>query len=274
MLTADLTDRQFTRIAEIVYAQCGINLKEGKEELVKSRLMKRLRQLELPSFDAYIRHLEGDVSGNEMVTMIDCLTTNKTSFFREPQHFDFLKRVVLPACGSKVRIWSAGCSTGEEPYTLAIVLREFWPDIDVRDGRARDVRILATDISTRVLERAKEGVYTQDVLADVSAQLLPKYFECVEMKKPRLYQVRSELSSLITFARLNLMEDWPMSGPFDAIFCRNVMIYFDKPTQETLINRYAGLLRSGGHLFVGHSESLAGLRHPLKYVQPALYRKE
>lgn len=263
-----LTDRQFHRISETLYRLCGIHLTQGKEELVKSRLMKRLRSLGLASFNDYIDLVEAHPDGEEFITMVDCLTTNKTSFFRENEHFEFLKRAILPGLATPARFWCAGCSTGEEPYTLSIVLREGLPDID-----ARDVKILATDISTRVLARARAGVYARDTLADVPGALLQRYFTG-DGGRPPQYQAGPDLKRLIRFARLNLMETWPMQGPFAVIFCRNVMIYFDKPTQERLIRRFAELLAPGGHLFVGHSESLAGMVHGLGYVQPATYRKE
>lgn len=270
-MSLDLTNKQFEKISEIVYKLCGINLHLGKEVLVKARLAKRLRWLGLNSFEGYMDYLEHDESGQELAIMIDSLTTNKTSFFRESQHFDYLRRHILPELksrGNKIRIWSAGCSSGEEPYTLAIVIRETFPDI-----AKMDVRILATDISTKVLGTAKEAVYGQDVLRDVPPELVGKYFTCTRTKSPRTYKVNNDVKSMIRLAKLNLMEPWPMKGPFDAIFCRNVMIYFDKPTQQELVRRYFELLEPGGHLFVGHSESLTASSHQFKYVQPAVYIK-
>lgn len=262
-----LSPAQFRRIAEMLYAATKITLSAGKEDLVKSRLAKRGRALGLTGFGQYIELAER--SPGELYQMVDLLTTNKTSFFRENQHFDFLRAKVLPELkGGRVRIWSAGCSSGEEPYTIAMVLREELGE------HCSDVRVLATDISSRVLSRAAAGVYDEETLRDVPPQLRARYFDCVEFRPPRRYSVKQELRSLVSFAPLNLMGEWPMHGPFNVIFCRNVMIYFDKPTQENLVDRFYGLLAPGGYLFVGHSESLAGFETDFRYVQPAVHLRE
>lgn len=270
LMTVELTSSQFKRISEMVYRLSGINLPAGKEGLVKTRLTKRLRALGLSRFTQYIDYVERDATGAELTTMLDLLTTNKTSFFRESAHFDFL-RAQLPlmrqARGGQLRIWSAGCSSGEEPYTLAIVLMETWPD-----SARMDVRILATDISTRILSRAREAIYAPDQLTEMPAGAARKYFRPVDADSARL-QVNPEVRALVRFAHLNLMDAWPMKGPFDAIFCRNVMIYFDKPTQRALVQRYWDLLEPGGYLFVGHSESLTATGSSFRYVQPAVYVK-
>ncbi len=266
-LNPELSQKHFKRIADILYSTSKITLQSGKEELVKSRLVKRMRALGLSGFDQYISTV--DANPGELYQMVDLLTTNKTSFFRENAHFDFMKARILPVLkGKGLRIWSAGCSSGEEPYTIAMVLHECFGA-----GELADTRILATDLSKRVLEKAAKGVYDEDILRDVPVPLIPKYFDCVDAKKPRKYAAKKNLRSLITFAPLNLMEDWPMTGPFDIIFCRNVMIYFDKPTQEQLVQRYWSKLKMGGYLFVGHSESLAGMTHSFDYVQPAVHHK-
>jgi chemotaxis protein methyltransferase CheR len=267
----ELQPEQFARISQLVYRLCGIALRPGKEGLVKARLMKRLSALGLGSFEAYLEYIEGETSGQELVTMIDALTTNKTSFFREPQHFTYLCQHVVPALQqtrSPIRFWSAGCSSGEEPYSLAIVLREALSDVD-----HRDVRILATDISTRILAVARQAVYGQEALSDVPQPLLHKYFTPVQHTSTPAYQVKDAVRAMVRLVRLNLMQEWPMRGPFDAIFCRNVMIYFDKPTQGWLVQRFWTLLRPGGHLFIGHSESLSGESHAFRYIQPAVYVK-
>jgi len=265
----DLTDRQFEHISGMVKELCGINLHQGKRELVKARLAKRLRQLGYTDFDDYIHHLASDDSGGELIQMLDVISTNLTSFFREADHFscfsDNLKK--LSAKGTRrLRVWSAGCSSGEEPYTIAMTIRETLGDLS-----GWDVRILATDISTRVLATARQGVYPQKRFENVPPQIRGRYFDCIQSRPDRIYQAKPEIRQLIHFARLNLMESWPMRGPFDAIFCRNVMIYFDKPTQEKLVRRYAQLLAPGGNLFIGHSESLTGIQHKLRYVQPTVY---
>lgn len=270
LMNLDLTDAQFEQISAMIYKLCGINLHDGKAGLVKGRLMKRLRNLDIPSFEDYLRFVEEDSSREELTAMVDALTTNKTSFFREAQHFDYLRDEVLPklrARGGPLRIWCAGCSTGEEPYTLAIVLREAIPDLD-----RMDARILATDISTRVLKIAREGVYSPDILSSIPPEQRQRYFEPAGGASHG-FHVKSSLSSLVQFARLNLMETWPMKGRFDVIFCRNVMIYFDKPTQQNLVSRYYDYLQPGGHLFVGHSESLNAWAHQYRYVRPAVYAK-
>lgn len=270
-LSYELSPAQFEKISQMVHRLCGICLPPGKEELVKTRLTKRLRALGLGGFTEYLEYVEGDASRQELATMIDLLTTNKTSFFREPQHFDFLCQHVLPdlqTASRPIRLWSAGCSSGEEPYSLAMLLHEHLPDIE-----RRDVRILATDISARMLTKAREAIYEEEAVSEVSPSLLRKYFVCVRTQPTRAYQVSDKVRALVRFARLNLMDAWPMRGPFDAIFCRNVMIYFDNPTRQRLVQRYYELLRMGGYLFIGHSESLTALSHNFRYVQPAVYRK-
>ena len=265
-LETELAPALFREISRTVYEVAGIRLREGKEALVRSRLAKRIRQLGLSGFESYLARVRGDASGRELAEMVDLLTTNKTSFFRESAHFDFLRERLLPSLGNgPVRIWSAGCSSGEEPYTMAMVVRDVWPG-----SERRDVKILATDISRRVLAIAEAGEYPDSITADVPGDLLRRHWT----RQPGDgWSAGESLRSLITFAPLNLMAGWPMKGPFQAIFCRNVMIYFDKPTQQTLVNRYYDLLAPGGHLFVGHSESLSALTHPFAYVQPAVYRK-
>ncbi len=223
----------------------------------------------MKSVDAYLEILKDSGAAGERTAMIEVMTTNKTSFFRERTHFDYLCRKIVPGIKNRrIRIWSAGCSSGEEPYSAAILLSEAIQDID-----RWNVRILATDLSTRMLDHARKAIYDKDTLRHVPPLLISKYFTCVETNPVRRYQVVEPLRAAIRFARLNLVEEWPMKGPFDVIFCRNVMIYFDKPSQEQLVNRFWQLLRPGGHLCIGHSESLAGSRHAFRYVQPAIYVK-
>jgi chemotaxis protein methyltransferase CheR len=260
----------FQRISDLLHRQCGISLHDGKQALVRARLVKRLIHLGFGGFDQYLRYLEADASGVELRTMVDVLTTNKTSFFREPQHFAFLRSEVLPRewrGRDGLRIWSAGCSTGEEPYSLAITLREELPDVD-----RRDPRILATDISTRVLERARAAEYDLDALADVPPPIMRRHFHRAHRQDGH-YQVVEPTRALVRLARLNLLAQWPMRGPFDAIFCRNVMIYFDAATRQQLVGRFWRLLRPGGYLFLGGAESLSGVEHEFEYVQPAIFRR-
>lgn len=265
----ELTAAQFARITEVLHEHAGIRMREGKEGLVRARLTKRLRKLGLNDFSAYLDFVEREPGRKEFAEMIDALTTNKTSFLREASHFDFLRDAVFPQLHGPVRIWSAGCSSGEEPYTLAMLCNDAFADI-----AKRDVRILATDLSHRVLAQAKAGVYPAENMGDVPAQWLQKYWSRKQDAAGRpVFEAEKNLRRLVNFAKLNLMERWPMQGPFDAILCRNVMIYFDKATQQQLVERYWQLLRPGGHLFVGHSESLTGLAHKFRYVQPAVYVK-
>jgi len=244
-------------------------MREGKEGLVRARLVKRLRQLGLTDFGEYLEFIDRDASRGEFLEMVDALTTNKTNFFREPSHFEFLESEILPAMTGAVRIWSAGCSTGEEPYTLAMLLND-----NVPNATQRDIRILATDISHRVLGAARAGMFAEEAMAGVPVEMLGKYWVRRTAADRRVtFEAVPSLRRLIHFARLNLMEYWPMQGPFDFIMCRNVMIYFDKETQQRLVERLWAMLRPGGYLFVGHSESLTGLTHRFRYVRPAIYTK-
>lgn len=263
-----MSRKHFESISGLMHSASKVSLQAGKEGLVKARLLKRIRTLGLAGFDQYLERV-GD-SPEELCRMVDLLATNKTSFFREPVHFDFMKARILPELKNmRLRVWSAGCSSGEEPYTIAMVLREYF-----ENRGAIDVRVLATDLSKRVLEKAVAGVYDEDVLSDVPAGLIAKYFDRVGTGAPRKYSAKAGLRGLITFAPLNLMDEWPMKGPFDLVFCRNVMIYFDRPTQEALVRRFCGILKPGGYFFAGHSESLTRMSHGLRYVQPAVYIKQ
>ncbi len=264
----DLTDAQFHKVSDLVYRHSGINLKNGKEALVRARLMKRFRVLGMDSVDAYLDFVNTRAGEDELTRMIDVMTTNKTSFYREFAHFQYLQDVVLPQLKTKrIRFWSAACSSGEEPYSIAMTLKEHLTDIE-----RKDMLILATDISTRMLEKAQQAIYPKETLKDVPTSYLQKYF--VRMPDAGdTYQVHASVRSLVRLAGLNLMNSWPMKGPFNVIFCRNVMIYFDRNTQEQLINRFWEILEPGGHLFVGHSEGLSSISHKFKYIRPATYRK-
>jgi chemotaxis protein methyltransferase CheR len=261
--TDRLSPRQFREIRDLVHRVCGIDLQDGKEGLVRTRLQRRQRELGLASLGEYLARIEADASGRELAELVEALTTNKTGFFRESRHFDYLQREVLPGTRGPMSFWSAGCSTGEEPYTLGMLIRAEIPD-------ARGVRILATDISARVLDRARAGLYTAEQLGVVPEPLRRRFTAPGEDGHHR---IAPEVRRLVRFARLNLMDPWPMRGPFAVFFCRYVMIYFDRATQERLVRRFSALLAPGGHLFVGHSESLTAISHGLRYVQPAIYRK-
>lgn len=270
---ASLSEEQFGRISTFVKDVCGINLHTGKKELVKARLGKRLRTLGMTSFEDYFDRVRSDASGSELTMMLDALSTNLTSFFREPRHFEYLAKEIVPSLASRrgsarrLRIWSAGCSSGEEPYSIAMTLMEA-----MRDLSSWDARILGTDLSVKVLMKAKEGLYEGARMEGVPRQHAAKYF-VRERGGEKTWRAGDALRGMVSFARLNLLHPWPMKGPFDVIFCRNVMIYFEKDVQTEVVRRFAEILAPGGVLFIGHSESLAGVKHRLNYVEPTIYRK-
>ncbi|MDR1045817.1 MAG: protein-glutamate O-methyltransferase CheR [Candidatus Adiutrix sp.] len=275
----ELTDREYMEIAEFVHKTAGINLKEGKKELMRTRLSKRMRSLRFNHFKDYFRYVMSDQSGEEIVFLLDALATNLTSFFREPQHFRFMAEEYLPALeerrrarnNRRLRIWSAACSSGEEPYTAAMVVLEKNPYF----GQGGDFRILATDLSTKVLNIAKQGLYGPERVKGIPPQTLQKYFTRLDTGGGgKMYKVSDQLRRLVAFKRLNLVEPMPFKNPLDLIFCRNVMIYFDRETINRLVDKYYQILAPGGYLFIGHSESLSGFKHPFKYVAPCIYLKE
>lgn len=264
-----LSADDYAAVAEHLRALAGIRLREGKESLVISRLGRRVRSTGMKSLSEYIRLVVDGDTPAELTHFIDVLTTNKTGFFREPAHFDFLVEEMFPLWAARrgeVRIWSAASSSGEEPYTVAMLVREHLPvEVAVR------TRILATDISTRMLDAARAGRYATQQTLGVPPELLQKHF--TRDATGESWTARASLTDLVKYARLNLIEDWPVRGPFDLIVCRNVMIYFDRETQERLVNRFVPLLAPGGVLMVGHAESLSGIQHPLEQLQPAVFRK-
>lgn len=269
-----LGDVEFRFLREFVLEHCGIALGEQKRQLVQGRLLRRLRALRLRDFESYCQILRNDPD-SELGELASAISTNVTSFFREMHHYDFLIETQLPLWlqqkrnGGRLRIWSAGCSTGEEPYALAMVLAEALE----AHGASIDAKILATDLSPQALEAARKGVYSIDKLAGVSPQRQRRWFLRGEGAYEGLACVHPRLRELVTIQPLNLLHEWPMQGPFDAIFCRNVVIYFDKPTKQRLFARYAGLLPPGGYLFLGHSESMYGLSDDFDLVGRTIYRK-
>lgn len=261
-----LSDDDFNAIAAMVRTHSGIVLSASKRDLVYSRLRRRLRQIDVASFSAY-RALLADDSA-ELVRMINAITTNLTGFFREPHHFSYLEEELLPALAAerrRIRIWSAGCSSGEEPYTIAMSLRRSLPGID-----GMDVRVLATDIDTDMVASGAAGRYPLSKAQPIPADLRRGYVRQVD---EATVEMDDRLKALISFRSLNLLGEWPMSGPFDAIFCRNVVIYFDKPTQRTLFDRFADLLTPGGMLFIGHSESLFRVSERFQHLGRTIHRK-
>ncbi len=274
--TYKISDAEFQQLREFIYAHTGIALSDHKRALVYARLGRRLRHHGLESFADYYELLtERDVDGHELVEMINCITTNKTDFFREPHHFKFLSDRVFPDIhargvggGRRIRLWSAGTATGEEAYTLAITVREAFPLTE-----AWDIRILATDIDTRVLAHAERGEYTDEQAERIPQLLLQRYFFHGEGPNAGHVQVKPRLKEIVRFRRLNLMDDpWPMQGLFDVIFCRNVIIYFDRNTQRRLIERFTRMLRPGGYLMLGHSESLVDGGGALRHMSQSVYQ--
>ncbi len=272
--TADLSARDFQRLRSFIYEECGINLTEAKKSTLQSRLTKRMRSLGLVSLSAYCDYvLSPEGKREELVAMIDAVTTNKTAFFREQNHFDYLTRHALPSLlGGRRRnltVWSAGCSTGEEPYTLAMVLNEYRERVPFFS-----CRIVATDISTNALRIAAKAVYDEERIDPVPSSLKRKYFLKSKDPEKRLVRVVPELRDMVTFRRLNFMDgEFGLQEPVDIIFCRNVIIYFDRKTQETLLRHFARSLSLGGFLFVGHSETLFGMDVPLAQVAPTIHRR-
>jgi len=270
-----MSKNEFKRLSEFIHTEVGIKLPPSKKVMVEARLQKRLRQLGMPDYREYYEYLfSAKGLDEELVQLIDVITTNTTEFFREPRHFEVMIQQTLPVwreehgAGRPFRLWSAGCSTGEEPYTLAIVLSEFaLKTVGFRFS------ILATDISTRVLSMARKGIYPEERLAKMSYDLKRGYFLRSKDHTKKLVRVAPEVRKFIDFRRLNFMEPFAFAEPMDTIFCRNVMIYFDRTTQENLLLKFCSQLRLGGFLFIGHSESLTGMDLPLRQYAPTVYRK-
>ncbi len=276
IMVSDLTDTLFDKYRTLILNESGISLSQDKKELVRTRLIGRLKETGLDSYKKYYEFVTQPESSHEMIHLLDAISTNLTSFFREQAHFDFLNSKLIPELlikkqkeGSRrIRIWSAAASTGEEPYSLILTMLEHV------DSLAWDIKLLATDINTKVLARAREGVYPEERLKSVPQPLLNKYFQKGKTANSGFGKVKDSVRKLVAFRRLNLMETpYPFSGPFDFIFCRNVMIYFTKETQGKLINIFHSHLEKGGFLFIGHSESLTGIKHPFSYVRPTVYCK-
>ena len=249
------TEDDFKKIAQILHSHAGIALAEGKAALVYSRLAKRLRSLGLRSFREYCALVEDKQGVDERQAMMAALTTNVTRYFREPHHFDHLRDVVMPKLvdrarrGGRIRLWSAACSNGQEPYSMAITVLQALPE-----AANLDVKILATDIDPNMVAEGRAGIYREDAITPVPLDLRRKWFK----KSGSGWEVADELRELVAFRELNLIGDWPMKGKFDVIFCRNVVIYFDEPTQERIWSRFAPLLEPGGTLYIGHSERVSG----------------
>jgi chemotaxis protein methyltransferase CheR len=266
-----LDTRSYDEFRSLVYQVSGITLGNGKEALVSSRIGKRMRQLGMDEFKSYLKMVKDDPGGEELVHLLDAISTNVTSFFREPQHFDLIRDLFagwLAQGQTRFRFWSAACSTGEEPYTLAMTLA------DVLGGRQVDLRILATDISTKVLDKAARGEYPESRLDGIPAAFRTKYFERDGDRGERVFRVREELRRWVVFKRFNLSTPpFPMQGPMDVVLCRNVMIYFDNAIRKRLVSEIHRLLKPGGYLMVGHAESLTGVTTDFANAQPSVYLK-
>ncbi len=266
-------DAEFEFIRHVVGENAGIVLGPNKRQLVQGRLARRLRDLGLRSYQQYCEHVQRS-GPEELVGLINALTTNVTSFFRENHHFEALANYMLPeamkrnAASRRLRIWSAGCSTGEEPHCIAMVAAEVLPA-----SPRYDLKILATDIDSDVVAAATSGIYPVDRMSSVSPERLKRFFLKGSGENEGCAVARHDIKSTITFRTLNLLHGWPMKGPFDVIFCRNVMIYFDQPTREKLVNRFSEMLAPGGYLCIGHSESIHAGSAPFKLVGKTIYRR-
>lgn len=267
IISPTISDSDFKRFSKLVYDKTGINLHDGKKQLLQSRVSKVLRKRRIASYREYYDIIIADKTETELIDFINLISTNVTYFFREEKHFAYLRDVWAnePRERGNVEVWSAASSTGEEPYSIAIELAEIL-------GGPK-FNILGTDISTRVLDIAKKGIYTLDKLEKVPPHLVKKYFQKGTGSAQGYARVKKELRDRITYRKLNLIEEFPMRTMYDLIVCRNVMIYFDIPVKNGIIRRLQNRIKPGGTLFIGHSESLNGLKHELEYVAPAIYRK-
>ena len=267
------TDTDFVSICSLVREHTGIALSDAKRDLVYSRLSRRLRALKLDNFKDYCK-LVNEENAEELTQFTNAITTNLTSFFREQHHFTYLKNTVIPSLlkdnshSRRIRIWSAGCSTGEEPYSLAMTIKDAMPSTN-----SWDIQILATDLDSNVLARAEAGLYDLERVQGIPKSYLKKYFINNREKDGSKARINPDVADMITFKQLNLLKEWRMTGPFDIIFCRNVVIYFDKNTQRILFDRYADLMSDNGHLFIGHSETLFKVTDRFKLIGQTIYRK-
>ncbi len=266
-----MTTPEFKVFQELLYHKSGIVLKENKRSLVESRVAQRLRALNLPTFNAYLNCLQSDTTGEELIQLIDVISTNITHYFRENDHFEFLDKVMgewTEAGLKKVRFWSAGCSTGEEPYSIAMTVHPHMVQHKL------DLKILGTDISTRVLAKARDGDYSEDHLKTVPTDKRSKYFIQQAGAQGKTYRVSDKLKQMVMYRRLNFtVFPYPIKGIFDVIFCRNAMIYFDRTLRSKMVNEFARLLKPGGYLLVGHSETLIGIESTYETIRPSVYQR-
>lgn len=267
-----ITDKEFKELTEYIRTNYGISLKYEKKALITGRLQNVLMQNNFKSFSEYYKYILSDQTGHAISTLINKITTNHTFFMREPKHFHYFRDIVLPYLTTSVRnkdlrIWSAGCSTGEEPYTLAMIIDEFLG----KEKLMWDTKILATDISSKVIEVAMKGIYNNEEITSLPTKWRLNYFKKIDNKN---YELVDKIKKEVIYRKFNLMEEsFPFRRKFHVIFCRNVMIYFDKETKYKLINKFYDSMEYGGYLFIGHSESLNSEETRFKYVMPAVYRK-
>ena len=281
LYTSSLSERDFRRLSKFIYDECGVNLPKYKKILLESRLHKRIRRLKIPSLEEYCNYLFSPQGmKQELSNMIDAITTNKTDFFREPLQFDYLVQQVLPELISENRagfshtlsVWSAGCSSGEEPYTLAMLLQDYSERLH---NNSLDYYILATDVSLGILKKAKQGIYEHDQIKPIPYGFRKKYLLKGRKKINNLVRIVPELRKSVRFKRLNFLENnFGIPDPVDILFCRNVIIYFDRAVQERVLRKLCHYLRPGGYLFMGHSETLNQITLPLVQVEPTIYKKQ
>jgi chemotaxis protein methyltransferase CheR len=266
----ELRPNEFEMIRDLAMKTFGLDLRAGKERLVAARLTKHLRAGGFRTFKQYYDHVRSDSSGELLVGLIDALTTNHTGFLREPSHFDFLSDLLRTEYKNRHRmdIWCAASATGEEPYTLLFTALSC-----SEKAVPQDVRILASDISTRALTSARNAVYSRERVSVMPAEWTRRFLETGKDIPQDYVRVKADLRNRITFQRINLIDPLPVNTLYPVIFCRNVMIYFNKSTQTEVVAKLSAKLEPGGYLFIGHSESLSGVNHPLKYIKPAVYRK-
>lgn len=271
---AELSDADFLAFSEFIYNEFGIKMPPIKRVMLQGRLLKRIRELNMQSYTEYKNYFfSPEGQKKEIFSFLNVVTTNKTDFFREPVHFDFLRNEILPEYAGNnrsLKIWSAGCSSGEEPYTISIVLNEFKVD-----NPLFNFSILGSDISNKVLTNASKGVYAEHKVALMPMDLKKKYFLKSKNRENPSVRVKPELQKSIALKYVNLMDNqYDVHDTFDVIFCRNVLIYFDRATQEKVISKLSQHLRPGGYFFIGHSESLSGMDLPLKHIKPTIFIKE
>ncbi|MEE4196755.1 MAG: protein-glutamate O-methyltransferase [Bacteroidales bacterium] len=276
IFNAKMTSDDFDRLSKFIYQQSGIKMPPVKQVMLQSRLQKRLRELKITSFKEYADFVFSEEGQKkEIIHMLDVVSTNKTDFYREPVHFDFLTENILPEhiathrINSKFKVWSAGCSSGEEPYTIAITLNEF-----KRNHSSFDYSILGTDISTQILQKAVMAVFKEERILNIPLEIKRKYFLRSKNRIQKTVRVIKELRDKVEYRRLNFMdESYTITDVYDVIFCRNVLIYFNRDKQEQVINKLCTKLKPGGYLFIGHSESILGMDVPLQQIKPTIFKR-